>query len=329
MPSPARLLPPLSIALFLLACEGPQSALDPAGREAERIAHLFWWMSGAAAILWLAMVVLAVYAIHIERPKHTRRGATTLIVMGGFVLPTVLLAVLLSYSLAMIPDFLEPVPAGSLRVSVVGEQWWWRVRYLRPGREAVELANEIRLPLGEPVEFQLESRDVIHSFWIPSLAGKSDMIPGRRTRLRVEPLRTGFFKGVCAEYCGTSHALMGFPLVVQEKEEFERWLERQAEPAAASESPLAAEGRDLFVESGCGACHTIRGTTADGALGPDLTHVGGRLRLGADLLPNTTADFELWIARTEELKPNAHMPPFGMLPSSELRALASYLGSLK
>jgi cytochrome c oxidase subunit II len=328
MPVRSRLLAAFVI-VFFPACDGPLSALSPAGLEAERIARLFWWMSGAGAIIWLAVVGLAIYAIRPERERHTLRGARTLIVVGGFVFPTVALAGLLSYSLAMLPDFLAPVPPGSLRVSVVGEQWWWRVRYHHPSRGVVDLANEIRLPAGEPVEFQLESRDVIHSFWIPSLAGKSDMIPGRRTRLRIEPLRTGVFKGVCAEYCGTSHALMGFPVVVLEKEEFESWLDRESEPAAMSDAPLAAWGRELFDTSGCGACHTVRGTNADGFLGPDLTHVGSRLRLGADLLPNTLEDFELWISRTEELKPSVHMPPFGMLPPSELTALAAYLGSLK
>jgi cytochrome c oxidase subunit 2 len=314
---------------MLTGCSGPQSALAPAGLEAERIARLFWWMTGAGAILWFGVVALAAYAMRKEPDGRALREARTLVVVGGFVLPAIALAVLLSYSLAMLPDFLAPVPAESLRVSVVGEQWWWRVRYQQPGEGTIELANEIRLPVGEPVEFQLESRDVIHSFWIPSLAGKSDMIPGRRTRLRVEPLETGIFRGVCAEYCGTSHALMGFPVVVQEKTEFDSWLERESEPAAISEAPLAVWGRELFGASGCGACHTIRGTPADGVLGPDLTHVGSRRSLGAGLLPNTLEDFELWIARTGELKPSVHMPTFGMLPDSEIEAIAAYLGSLR
>jgi cytochrome c oxidase subunit 2 len=286
-------------------------------------------MAGAATAIWLGVTSLAVYAVGVERRTHSLRGATALIVAGGFAVPAVLLAVLLAGSLSMLPDLLAPAPAGSLRVSVAGEQWWWRVRYRGPDGGSVELANEIRLPVGEPVEFELESRDVIHSFWIPSLAGKMDMIPGRRTRLRLEPLETGFFKGICAEYCGSSHALMGFPVVVLEREEFERWLERQSEPAATSDAPSAARGRELFGAAGCGACHTVRGTPADGVIGPDLTHVASRRSLAAGLLPNTIEDFELWIARTEQLKPGAHMPAFGMLPTSEIAAIAAYLGSLK
>ena len=152
--------------------------------------------------------------------------------------------------------------------------------------EAVELANEIRLPVGEPVEFQLESPDVIHSFWIPSLGGKIDMIPGRVNRLALEPTRTGIFRGVCAEYCGTSHALMSFYVVVLEQEDFAAWLAHQHAPAQPPAQPLAARGQELFLANGCGACHTVRGTPADGVVGPDLTHVGSRLSLGAGILPN-------------------------------------------
>ncbi len=198
--------------------------------------------------------------------------------------------------LSMLPDLVAPAPEGSLKIVVSGEQWWWRVRYLPPGGEAIVLANEIRLPVGEPVEFRLESPDVIHSFWIPSLGGKMDMIPGRLTRLALEPTRTGVFRGVCAEYCGTSHALMSFYVVVMEKEEFDRWLAHQAAPAEPPAEPLAARGQELFLANGCGACHTVRGTPADGVIGPDLTHVGSRLSLAAGILPNEPDAFQRWIA---------------------------------
>lgn len=135
------------------------------------------------------------------------------------------LAAYLTYGLALLPDLIEPAPEGSLKIAASGEQWWWRVRYLTPGGEAIELANEIRLPVGEPVELVLSSPDVIHSFWVPSLGGKMDMIPGRVTRMALEPTRTGVFRGACAEYCGTAHTLMNFYVVVQEEEEFTRWLE--------------------------------------------------------------------------------------------------------
>lgn len=210
-------------SLLLLGCEGSQSALAPAGREAEQIATLFWWMVAGAVVIWLAVVVIGIYAVRVRPEPVNECRANLLIIYGGAVVPTVVLAVLLSYGLWMLPGLVAPAPENSLKIAVSGELWWWRVRYLSPGSEAVELANEIRLPVGEPVEFHLTSSNVIHSFWIPSLGGKRDMIPGRVTRLVLTPTRTGIFRGVCAEYCGTSHALMRFYVVVMEKDAFTRW----------------------------------------------------------------------------------------------------------
>jgi cytochrome c oxidase subunit 2 len=321
----------LALAGGLLAagCSGPQSALDPAGRAADVIASLFWWMTAGAVVIWVLVVALAVYAIRARTPTFTRRHGVALIVGGGIVLPGVVLTALLVPALLMLPPLLRPAPAGSLTIAVAGEQWWWRVRYLPPGGGAVELANEIRLPLGEPVELRLTSPDVIHAFWIPSLAGKIDMIPGRVTRLVLEPTRAGVFRGACAEYCGISHALMSFPVVVLEREAFARWLARQAEPAPPPAEPLAVEGARIFVATGCGACHMVRGTPARGVVGPDLTHVGSRLSLGAGILPNEPAAFGRWIAATDRVKPGVHMPAFGMLPDAQLRALSAYLESLQ
>jgi cytochrome c oxidase subunit II len=316
---------------LLCGCGGPQSALDPAGRGAERIADLFWWMAVGAGVIWLGIVGLAVYTIHLEREPHGLKGARLLIVVGGVVFPTIVLAALLSYGLALLPELVGRAPEGSLKIAVSGEQWWWRVRYLRPDGNgaAAELANEIRLPVGEPVEFQLESPDVIHSFWIPALGGKMDMIPGRTNRLTLEPTRTGVFRGVCAEFCGTSHALMGFDVVVLEKAEFAAWLARQTAPADAPAKLLARRGEERFLADGCGACHTIRGTAADGLIGPDLTHVGGRLSLGARVLANDPDGFRRWIAETEHVKPDSGMPSFGMLPPEDVDALAAYLDGLE
>jgi cytochrome c oxidase subunit 2 len=311
------------------ACGGPLSTLEPAGRDAEVIASLFWWMAAGATLIWLAVVGLTIHSAR-DRPKpHTHEEATLFIIVGGAVLPTVALAALLSRGLSLMPEILAPPPEGSLKIAVSGEQWWWRVRYLTPDGRSIELANEVRLPVGERVEFQLESPDVIHSFWIPSLGGKMDMIPGRRTRLALEATRTGLFQGVCAEYCGTSHALMKFSVVVLEKRDFIRWLAQQAEPARMPAQPLARRGQELFLRDGCSACHAVRGTPAAGVVGPDLTHVGGREGLGAATLPNERDDFVRWLASTESLKPGVHMPAFGMLPAEDLQALAAYLDGLE
>jgi cytochrome c oxidase subunit 2 len=316
-------------ALWLAGCSGQQSALDPAGEEAERIARLFWWMTIAAIVVWAAVVALGVWSVHGYVSEHEVRRVRMLIIGGGAVVPTLALAGLLIYGLGMMPPLLARAPEGSLRIAVTGEQWWWRVRYLSSRGEEVVLANEIRLPVGEPVEFELDSSDVIHSFWIPALGGKMDMIPGRRTRLALHPRRIGTFRGACAEYCGTSHALMAFSVVVMEKAAFEKWLAQQREPAAEPADPLAAHGRDSFLTNGCSACHTIRGTGADGVVGPELTHVGSRSSLGAGILPNEIDAFHRWIASTGKVKPGVLMPDFGMLPPEELRAIATYLESLK
>ena len=316
--------------ILLQGCTGPQSALDHAGGSAEEIASLFWWMVIGAALIWSLVVGLSIYAIWIGRERqHSIRLGRRLIILGGVVIPTVVLAALLAYSLAMLPGTLARAPAGTLRIHVTGEQWWWRVQYQPPGGEPVDLANEIRLPVGAEVEFELDSPDVIHSFWIPALGGKMDMIPGRTTWLTLRPTRTGVFRGVCAEYCGASHAWMAFPVVVQEPEEFERWLAAQAAPAARPADPLAARGHQLFLSSGCGACHTVRGTAADGVIGPDLTHVGSRGSIGAGRLDSHVDDFRAWVARPGALKPGVQMPAFGMLPPADLQAIAAYLESLQ
>jgi cytochrome c oxidase subunit II len=354
--------------LFLLtACSGPQSALAPAGADAERIASLFWWMLGGAGFVWVAVIGVAVYAARVRPGAHAERTANWLIVGGGVVFPTVVLAVLLSYALWLMPrlgpalgvaavyaDGAEAVPTtgvsaavssaasapwpaalstdplpGALRIQVSGEQWWWRVRYVPPSGEPFELANELRLPVGDRAVLELVSPDVVHSFWVPSLGGKMDMIPGRVNRTVLAPTKTGVFRGVCAEYCGTAHALMAFEVVVHEPEEFAAWIARQRAPASPASDADAQRGARLFQANGCGACHAVRGTPADGRVGPDLTHVGSRRTLGAGTLRSNTTDFRRWLARTEHVKPGVHMPSFRMLRDAELDALAAYLESLE
>jgi cytochrome c oxidase subunit II len=314
-------------SLAVAGCDGAQSALAPAGRGAARIADLFWVMTIGFAVVWTAFVGLAIYA-YCGRREHGARTGRLVILVGGVVVPVIALTALLTWGLAMMPQLL-PSSGATLEIEVIGHQYWWRVRYLRGEQPPVELANEIHLPVGAKVELRLESRDVIHSFWIPSLGGKVDMIPGRTTRLVLEPTRAGVYRGTCAEYCGTSHAWMSFHAVVEEPAQFERWLAAQAAPAAVPADPATAAGAEQFVANGCGACHAIRGTAADGVIGPDLTHVGSRRSLAAGALPNDTGALRRWIARTTAIKPRVHMPAFGALPDDAADALASYLAGLK
>jgi cytochrome c oxidase subunit 2 len=235
---------------------------------------------------------------------------------------------LLWYGLPMLPRVMALAPSDALKIHVTGKQWWWRVQYATADG-FVETANELRLPVGQRVELQLSSPDVIHSFWVPSIAGKMDMIPGRITHLGIEPTRTGLFRGTCAEYCGASHALMAFDVIVSETGDFQRWLATQGAPAATPIDPRAIRGQATFLEHGCSACHTIRGTSAAGQIGPDLTHVASRASIGAATLPNQPDTLVRWIRDTDGVKPGVHMPAFRALTTDELAALAAYLGGLQ
>jgi len=315
-------------APVLTACAGPQSALAPAGLEATWVAQLFWVMLIGAGLIWTLVIGFAIYVTRLNPQAHSEKAARRLIVWGGVVFPVTVLSALLIYGLALMPSL--RAPGDGLRIEVSGEQWWWRVNYSPPRRAApVTSANEIRLPVGQRSEIILTSPDVIHSFWIPSLAGKVDMIPGRTTRLVLEPTRTGVFRGQCAEYCGTSHALMAFSVVVMPRDEFAQWLEKEARPAAMPRAPRIQKGRNLFLATGCGACHTVRGTRAKGVIGPDLTHVGSRRTIGAGTLANNTNNMVRFIAETQRIKPGVRMPSFGMLPDKDIDAIAAYLDSLE
>ena len=313
--------------MALAGCDGPQSALDPAGREASVIAELFWMMLAGAAVIWLLVVGTAVYATHVRRHPHGETTARRFLLGGGIAVPVIVLGALLAHGLTVMPDL--RASGSGLRIAVAGEQWWWRVAYAPPGGAEVVSANEIRLPVGEATELTLQSRDVIHSFWIPPLGGKIDMIPGRATRLVMEPTRTGTFRGACAEFCGVSHALMAFSVVVMEKDEFAAWLRREARPAAEPTTEQARRGRALFRDVGCGGCHTIRGTAAAGTIGPDLTHIASRRTVGAATLPNDAAALERWIGHTADVKPGVKMPSFGVLGEERVAALAAYLATLR
>jgi cytochrome c oxidase subunit 2 len=317
----------IAAVLLLCACEGTQSALNPAGADAERISQLMVWLAVGAAIVWTGVMAVAVYALRIRPGPHSERTGLKLIVGGGVLLPVVVVTALLVYGLSLMPKLLAP--GDGLVIAVEGRQFWWRVRYEAADGRVVESANEIRLPAGRRTEFRLSASDVIHSFWIPSLAGKMDMIPGHETRLAIEPTRPGRFRGACAEFCGASHALMAFPVVVMPEGEFSAWLDAQADPARVPKPGEAAAGAALFLGNGCGACHRVAGTPADGRGGPDLTHVGSRLSIGAGTLPATAAQFARWTGHTDTIKPGVQMPAYPMLSADELAAVGAYLAGLQ
>ncbi|WP_420565156.1 cytochrome c oxidase subunit II [Thalassobaculum sp.] len=314
--------------LGLGGCTGVQSVLDPAGTDAEVLAHLFWILVSGAVVLWILLNGTFFYVSRMRIRPVSHKIGEAVIIGAGIAFPTVLLAVLLSYGLSIMPD--QRAPGDGLTVRVTGEQWWWRVEYLpADGSAPVVSANELRLPVGARTEIKLGAAKVIHSFWVPNLAGKMDMFPGRETRMAVEPTRTGEFRGQCAEFCGTSHALMAFPVVVLPPQEFEAWLAKERADAAEPADAAAARGREVFLAEGCGACHAVRGTPARGRLGPDLTHVGGRRTIGAGTLPASAEAFGQWLARTDHIKPDVRMPTYRDLPEQDLLDLATYLKGLR
>jgi cytochrome c oxidase subunit 2 len=312
-----------AVVLAALGCSA-RPASEAGDRAAGSVVGLFTWMSLGATIVWALVVVLA---LRLPRSHWlaTERGGTALIVVGCAVVPTAILGAVIGLGLPDLPALLSPGRSNEVSIDVSASQWWWRVRYSMPDGPPIELANEIRLPIGQRVDTRLVSADVVHSFWIPSLTDKTEMIPGRTNRLALEPTRAGIFRGACAEFCGTAHARMNFPVVVMEASAFAAWLAEQREPALPAATPLAARGQAAFMQRGCNVCHTVRGTAAAGVNGPDLTHVSSRLTLAAGTLTRNPKNLRLWIAATRHLKPDVHMPAFATLPPATLDALVAYL----
>jgi len=304
-----------------------QSVLHPAGADAEVVKQFAWVLFGAGALIFTAVLVLLALSLR----RHDRPLRPVLWIAGGGVaLPVLLLTALLGWSTWRSAQLVPQGSGKAMTISVTGKMWWWEVHYRDPasGRE-IATANEIRIPVGRTVYLGLNAADVIHSLWVPALAGKRDMIPGRVTGLTLRADKPGVYRGQCAEYCGTQHAHMALHVVALAPAEFDAWLAHQARPASVPAAELPARGRAVFLEQRCQACHTIRGVAESSRLGPDLTHVGSRLQIGAGLLRNHRGALAGWIADPQALKPGVFMPAASGLDGESLRALAAYLEHLQ
>jgi cytochrome c oxidase subunit 2 len=315
------------LLMALEGCSGEQSAFAGLGPVSSRISLLMWIMFIAAVLITALICLLLLVSLAGPSQWRYKLAREKSVVWGGIVFPVVTLSALLIYGFSVLrmgeklSRSQDPV-----RISVVGEQWWWRVIYRQADGRTIESANEVRVPVGCLVEIELSSADVIHSFWLPAYAGKVDMIPGRINKLHFIADKPGIVRGQCAEYCGGAHALMAFYTVALAPGDYEDWLAKERSDAGPTHEK---EGEQLFIDSGCGGCHTVRGTQADGKIGPDLTHVGSRRSLGAGILPNTPEYFAQWISRHQKLKPDNLMLPFDFFSESELRALSAYLKELE
>lgn len=316
-----------ALAFLLSGCHRDhiQSAVHPAGPAAERIAALWWFMFIVLGMVFLIVLVLT-WAAVVRRPKGSGGSpslGTRFVVVNGIVLPSVILVVLLFMSVRA--SIALKTPETKYRVQVIGHQWWWEVHY--PDQQIIT-ANEIYIPVDEPVLLELSSADVIHSFWVPNLGGKMDMLPGHTNRFSIHARRPGIFRGQCAEFCGLQHALMAFEVIALPPDEFELWLAEKQGPVPEPDTPLRLRGREVYYEAACHNCHAIRGAEAEGVIGPDLTHIGSRLSLGAGILRNNRGNLAGWIINPQPLKPGNRMPP-SYLHSDDLHALVDYLESLK
>jgi cytochrome c oxidase subunit II len=314
-------------------------ALKPAGIQAAHIADLWWltfWVSAGVFVAILAALAWGVWRAPRgtnetapEQPGLQAEKRTGWRIVAAVGASSVLLIWLLTASI-LTDRALASLPRNdALNLKVTAHQWWWEVTYDDPRPDRVfNTANEIYIPVGRPIVASLYSDDVIHSFWVPSLHGKKDLIPGRTSTIQFRADKAGEYRGECAEFCGLQHAFMAFRVVAIPPAEYDAWAEAQRKPASDPADEAAKRGRELFLTGSCMLCHAVQGTTANARRAPDLTHVASRARLAAGRLPNTPDDMARWIADPQKIKPGVNMPAHP-LTDEDLRALVAYLGSLK
>jgi cytochrome c oxidase subunit 2 len=309
-----------------------QSALHPAGVQAARIGDLWWLLFWLCAVVYVLVLVALAVAMR-RRRRHdadlaSERRLTASVAAASGITVVVLFGVLFaSVSTGRAIGSLGGPDA--LTVEITGSQWWWDVVYDHPNPSLrVTSANELRIPVGRPVAVVLKSTDVIHSFWVPRLHGKIDLIPGRSNTIWIRADTPGIYRGQCAEYCGLQHANMSFAVIAESSDEFERWIVAQRQPAPEPKTAPQQRGKEIVERGPCAMCHTVRGTLAGGRTAPDLTHVATRSTIAAGAAPNTPGYLAGWIADPQHLKPGTRMPSTG-LSGSDLQAVLAYLETLR
>ena len=333
-----------SVCAALTGCAGhQQSMVDPGGPQASRIADLFWFFTILLGGIFVAVLLLALWALMKRQPKtdeeslrarHTPSEATekrAVRVVTGATIATVLILFVLLFSSVFtgkaIADLAQP--GRGMVIELTGNQWWWQAQYDNPDASRILVtANEIHIPVGRPVMIMGRSQDVIHSFWVPGLHGKRDLIPSRVTTEWIQADKPGAYRGQCAEFCGLQHAHMALWVIAEPEAAFDNWMQRQLQPASAAADPVTQHGQQVFLNSECVFCHSIRGTTAAGQVAPDLTHFGSRRGIAANTLRNTRGNLTGWIADPQSIKPGNHMATVPV-NSEDLQPLAEYLESLK
>jgi len=295
---------------------------------------MFWVCTAVFVAVMVALLASVARARRAEQRDETRVSAQgerrlTRWVAGALAVSAVLLGVLFFASIFTDRALAQLPLEDAVHIEVTGYQWWWEAAYDDPTPSNVfTTANELHIPVGRPVMMTLRASDVIHSLWIPNLAGKKDLIPGRTNTLALRADAPGVYRAQCAEFCGWQHANMALFVVAESPADFARWLDAQRKPAAEPTTDAMRHGRDVFEKGTCAMCHAIKGTSANAARAPDLTHVASRRSLGAGVIPNTAEHRAAWVGNAQAIKPGTNMPP-QPLPAADFDALLAYLGSLQ
>ena len=327
-----------AILLISSGCATPRSTLNPGGTASANIAWVEWSVLITFCLVSLTMWILLAWAATRRRGSLATHepwdegGGQKWIIVGGLIIPFAVLSAFFILDLVNLRNF--PVDDGDYshhpEIRIIGHQWWWEVTYLRePADQQFTTANEIHIPVGKNIDIELETADVIHSFWVPTMHGKVDLIPGQRNYIRIEANHPGVYSGQCAEYCGEQHAHMLLLVVAQPEKEYEAWYSQQVQPADTPTTPEALHGEDVFMGAACALCHEIRGTQAHGLVAPDLTHLASRRRIGANSWANDTANLEAWVTHAQSFKPGSEMPDLTAFNGKDTRALVAYLQQLK
>jgi cytochrome c oxidase subunit 2 len=306
-----------------------QSVLDPAGPQSAAIASLWWLIFWITTGVFLIVMAALAGAVLWRRHDRTSDAALTKSVTAAVGVTVVILFVWLIASVRVGRAMGTPKMSDAVTISVTGRQWWWQVEYVDPlPALRFRTSNELHIPVGRPVVVNLASRDVIHSFWVPNLHGKRDLIPGYTTAIWLQADKPGVYRGQCAEFCGFQHAKMAFYVTAESEDDYQRWVIAQRQEANQPTDDMTRRGQEVFLRSTCTQCHTIRGTIAGAGFGPDLTHVGSRGKIAAGMLETTHDHIAQWVRNPQAFKPGTRMPP-QPLGDDDLQALAAYLESLK
>ena len=327
---PALLLVVGALLLATACGVTPLTIMEPATASARRSLYLLTFVFWAAVVVFVLVEGVLIYVLIRYRRRRgdglpPQTHGHTRLEIAWSIAPAILVAVIAVLTVPRIFADAQQAEADTLKVRAIGHQWWFEFVYPELG---VVTANELHLPVARSVEIQLESDDVLHSFWVPKLRGKLDMVPGRVNKFVITPESTGTFLGQCAEFCGIAHALMKFTVVVESEADFDAWVGNERSARAPPASDQARAGEALLASAGCVACHTIRGTDATGVIGPELTHVGSRDQIAAGNLPNTREGLSTWLSGPQDVKPG-NLMVIPELSDDEIDDLVTYLLGLK